>query len=238
MNEMTPLSPTHERRLALAAHIEAMKPRRSIITMSRALTSYFRAVGVLEERGQWRTDYDSRSGIDRFAVLVDNFGHAFALAIYQRHAISREGFIQWTREFLDPEERVLAARRAETRARKAAITESAVNQSDSIALRRAINSNVDASIKARRAQFVRYLRKRRGDCTPARTYRRWRGYEEKWMQFTRVHVHTYNPDALPARYYHVKKDVAAVLGEAAVPLIFKAPLTTREELANAIEELP
>lgn len=238
MNETTPLTTEQARRWAYADHIETIKPNRRLITVASTLTSYFRSIGVLPEHGRWINDYDTPSGAARYETLVDHFGFRFAVSLSTKHSVARDAYIKWVRGYITPEETELLTRRRAVQARKEQIEESQEIRKASIELQRALKSSAHSAIRSRRQQFVNYLRRRKGPCMPTRTYRRWRGYEEKWLRFTRACDHLYDASVPPARGYHVRKDVAVVLGEEAVPLIFKAPLTTRDTLATQIEELP
>lgn len=238
MNENSPLTPQHAARLHLADLVEAARPRRRVLTVGFALTLFFRDNGYLPPHGRWVTQSaDYQGNPERFALLSDTFGHQFAVAITARHTVAREGFIEWLRQYRTPEEKLLEARRTEVAVRKAQIEESTELRTASIQLQRDLKNSEAGAIRGRRQMFINYLRQRNGPCDPTRTYRRWRGYEEKWMRFTRARDHLYDPSMLPARGYHVRKDVLAVLGEAAVPLIVKAPKTTRDALATALEEI-
>ena len=238
MNDLEPLTIEQARRWAYADHIETIKPNRHLVTVASTLTSYFRSIGVLPEHGRWINDYDTPSGATRYETLVDHFGFRFAVSLSAKHSVARNAYVIWVRQYITPEELVLLSRRRAVQANKEQLEETQEIRKASIDLQRALSSSAQGAIRGRRQLFVNYLRRRQGPCMPARTYRRWRGYEEHWMRFTRARDHLYDASVLPARGYHVRKDVAAVLGEEAVPLIFKAPLTTRDALATQIEELP
>jgi len=238
MNNKAPLTVQQQRRFELAEFVDALRPRRATVQIVTVLTKFFRHVGVLDERGQWRHDYETPAGAMRFARLAAHFGPEFAVALAARHTLAREAFLDFCRTYLTSEEKELDRRREMVQRRKESEQQQTTDRTQFIETRIFINNMEKGAIRGRRAHFITYLRRRKGPCQPTRMYRRWRGYEDEMLKWARVNNQHYDPTRPPAKHYRVRGDVERVLGVEAVPLIYKAPLTTREELATAIEELP
>ena len=238
MNEKAPLTQHQQRRWEFADFVDALRPKRSTVQIVTLLTKFFRHIGVLDERDRWRHDYETPTGAMRFARLAAHFGPEFAVALMARHTLSREAFLHFCRTYLTTEEKEMARRKEMVRRRMEAEGQAESDRAQFVETRIFINNMEKGAIRGRRAHFVTYLRRRAGPCNPTRIYRRWRGYEDEMLKWARVNNQHYDPTRPPAKHYRVRGDVARVLGTAAVPLIYKAPLTTREELATAIEELP
>lgn len=233
---LTYLSPEIRNRHAFRDFALDRRPRRPSFDIHSMATYYFRAKGLLGPTDRWTTNIETEVGNDRFKLLAQHFGYGFAAEFHRRRTMTRDAFRLWSTNYIEPaDEDILRRLKTDSDARSA--------EADAAELRdfRDMRLYVEGqNFKRRRAEFVKFLRDgRRGECNPERAYRAWRGVEEDWMRWTRPDgEYQLDPNKPPSKHYRIKPDIERVLGPKAVPLIFKAPRTTREELAAQIEELP